>query len=260
VTITSTRLCALAARAVRVERSGREVLSGFELQAHEGEVIALAGPNGAGKSTALKVLAGLWPCAGAIEIYGQPLHALSLRERARRLAYVPQQSLLTRALRVHEVVRQGRYAHDPVWPSMRRSSEVAVDLALARTQLQDLTERRWDELSGGEQRRVLLARALATEARIVLLDEPTASLDLAHALRFLRLLRELAEHGHCIVVVLHDLEQVRRYAQQTILLHHGRIASAGPTSEVITAELVREVYDVELQEHAALGFRLLDSP
>jgi iron complex transport system ATP-binding protein len=260
VTTPETPACAIAARDVRVERSGRELLSGFELRAQQGEVIALAGPNGAGKSTALKVLAGLWSCEGTVEIQGQPLQTLGLRERARMLAYVPQQSLLSRALLVREVVRQGRYAHDPVWPSLRHASDTEIDRALELTDTLDLAARRWDELSGGEQRRVLLARALATEARIVLLDEPTASLDLAHALRFLHLLRGLAERGHCIVVVLHDLEQVRLCAQRTVLLNRGRSVAAGPTHAVITAEHVREIYGVELLERAALGYRLLDSP
>jgi iron complex transport system ATP-binding protein len=260
VTSPATPTCALAARDLRVARSGREVLSGFELRAQPGEVIALAGPNGAGKSTALKALAGLWSYTGVVEIQGQQLQSLGLRERARMLAYVPQQSLLARALLVREVVRQGRYAHDPVWPSRRHASHAEIDRALTLTDTLDLAERRWDELSGGEQRRVLLARALATEARIVLLDEPTASLDVAHALRFLQLLGELAERGHCIVVVLHDLEQVRRCAQRAVLLNRGRIVASGQTHEVITAQHVREIYGVELQERAALGYRLLDSP
>lgn len=253
-------MSALQASGLSVVRGAREVLSDFELRAPAGSVIALAGPNGAGKSSALKALAGLWPSRGTILLRGRALGELSLRERARTLAYVPQQSLLQRGLRVREIVRQGRYAHDPIWPGLRERAEPAVDQALERTDLIDFAERRWNELSGGEQRRVLLARALASEAPIVLLDEPTASLDLAHALSLLALLRELASAGRCILVVLHDLEQVRRCADQCVLLDRGRIAAAGPSSEVIRAEPIRRVYGVELVEQAALGFRLPERP
>jgi iron complex transport system ATP-binding protein len=251
---------ALQAHGLSVRRGGREVLCEFELSAHAGSVIALAGPNGAGKSSALKALAGLWPSRGTITVRGRALGELSLRERARTLAYVPQQSLLQRGLRVREVVRQGRYAHDPIWPSLRERTEPAVDQALERADLTGFAQRPWNELSGGEQRRVLLARALATEAPIILLDEPTASLDLAHALHFLALLRELAAAGRCMLVVLHDLEQVRRCADHCVLLDRGRIAVAGPTAEVIRPEPIRRVYGVELVEQAALGFRLPEVP
>jgi len=253
-------MTALEARGLSVRRGAREVLCDFELRAPAGSVIGLAGPNGAGKSSALKALAGLWPSRGTILVQGRALGELSLRERARTLAYVPQQSLLQRGLRVREIVRQGRYAHDPIWPSLRERAAPAVDQALERTDLASFAQRRWNELSGGEQRRVLLARALASEAPIVLLDEPTASLDLAHALHFLGLLRELAGAGRCILVVLHDLEQVRRCADHCVLLDQGRIAASGPTAEVIRAEPIRRVYGVELIERAALGFRLPEAP
>lgn len=250
----------LAADGVTVTRSGRELLCDFALQLDAGEVIALAGPNGAGKSTALKALAGLWPSRGAIVLRGRALTELSLRERARALAYVPQQSLLQRGLRVREVVRLGRYAHDPVWPSFRARAEPAVDSALERADLLALADRPWHELSGGEQRRVLLARALASEAPILLLDEPTASLDLGHALRLLELLRELARSGRAILLVLHDLEHARRVSDRCILLQRGRVAASGATSEVISAEPIRRVYGVELEPGAALGFRLPEAP
>jgi iron complex transport system ATP-binding protein len=275
-------MSALVADAIAVVRGARSVLSAFSLQAERGSVTALAGPNGAGKSSALKALAGLLPCSGGVSVLGRPLRELSLLERARAMAYVPQQSLLQRALPVRDVVAQGRYAHDPVWPLRKRAADdgvargrgaaaathggvtsgsraEAIDRAMQLTQVQELASRRWDELSGGEQRRVLLARALATEAPIVLLDEPTASLDAAHALRFLQLLRTLAASGQCVIVVLHDLEQVRRFADSVVLLDRGRTVASGAARDVITAGFIREVYGVELIENAALGFRLLGS-
>lgn len=246
---------ALCARELRVLRGERCVLEGFSLAAHSSSISALAGPNGAGKSTALKALAGLLPSVGALELLGRDLRTLTRRERAHQLAYVPQQSLLQTGIAVREVVRQGRYAHDPVWPG-RRPVHAVVDQAMQATDVHALRDRHWNELSGGEQRRVLLARALATEAPIILLDEPTSALDVGHALRFLELLRELADRGRCIVVVLHDLDQVSRYADQTILLDRGRTIAAGLTREVICDEHVRAVYGVELEPNGALGYRL----
>jgi iron complex transport system ATP-binding protein len=219
-------------------------------------VHALCGPNGAGKSTALKALAGLLPSEGSIEVLGRPLAQLTRRERAQRLAYVPQQSLLQSAIAVREVVAQGRYAHDPVWPG-RYQRQAAVEHALLATDVHELAERSWNELSGGEQRRALLARALATEAPIILLDEPTAALDIAHALQFLDLLHSLTRQGRCIVVVLHDLEQVRRYADHALVLLHGRTLASGLTSDVIAPHVVRAAYGVELVPGGGLGYRLV---
>jgi iron complex transport system ATP-binding protein len=249
----------LSAEDVSVERAGRRILDGFAICAAPGSVTALAGPNGAGKSTALKALAGLVSFSGSVRIGGRDLQTLALRERARLLAYVPQQSLLQRGIAARDVVSQGRYAHVSAWQAWRPGVSAAVERAMLATHVTELAARRWDELSGGEQRRVLLARALATEAPLVLLDEPTASLDVAHALRFLELLRELAAAGRTIVVVLHDLQQVRRYADRAVLLDRGRSVASGASAEVISSDTIRRVYGVELEENAALGFRLLAS-
>jgi iron complex transport system ATP-binding protein len=249
---------ALVARDLRVQRGSRTVLEGFELAAAVGGVYALTGPNGAGKSSALKALAGLLPCSGQLQVSGRDLKSLSPRERARELAYVPQQSLLTSGISVRDVVLQGRYAHDAVWPHKHKHTG-PVDHAMRQTDVLGLAERPWNQLSGGEQRRVLLARALATEAKVILLDEPTTSLDVAHALQLLLQLRELARQGRCIIAVLHDLDQVQRYAERSVLLQRGRTVAAGPTSDVITSENIRHVYGVELVPNAALGYRLADS-
>jgi iron complex transport system ATP-binding protein len=246
----------LTASSLSVRRGRRLVVEDFCLSAAQSGVHALTGPNGAGKSSALKALAGLLPSTGLLQISGRPLHALSPRERARVLAYVPQQSLLQTGLSVGDVVLQGRYAHDPVWPR-RAKHAAAVELAMRQTDVLSLATRPWNELSGGEQRRVLLARALASEAPVILLDEPTASLDVAHALHLLVRLRELADRGRCIVVALHDLDQVQRYADHVVLLDQGRTVAAGSPQEVITAAHIRAVYGVELVPHGALGYQLL---
>lgn len=247
----------LSARELRVQRGARTVLEGFQLSAAVGGVYALTGPNGAGKSTALKALGGLLPCSGQLQVSGRALRELSPRERARQIAYVPQQSLLQSGISVREVVLQGRYAHDPVWPQRHKHSE-PVERAMAQTDVLGLAARPWNQLSGGEQRRVLLARALATEAPVILLDEPTSSLDVAHALQLLTQLRELAAQGRCIVAVLHDLGQVEQYADTALLLDNGRTVAAGPTREVITSENIRRVYGVELVPNSALGYRLVE--
>jgi iron complex transport system ATP-binding protein len=249
---------ALSASGLGVERFGRTLLSDFELRAEAGEVVALVGPNGAGKSSALKALSGLWPYTGSVRLQGRELRGLELRERARSCAYVPQQSLLQQGISTREVIGQGRYAHDPRWPLRRGRMDVAVERAIDATQLRALAERPWDRLSGGEQRRVLLARALATEAPIVLLDEPTAALDVGHALRFLQLLRQLAAAGRCIVLALHDLEQVRRFSDRALLLDRGRLIASGPPGEILSTQHLRPIYGVEIDPGAATGYRLVD--
>lgn len=247
----------LSASELRVQRGARTVLDHFQLSAALGGVYALTGPNGAGKSSALKALAGLLPCSGQLRVSGRELRELSPRERARQIAYVPQQSLLQSGISVREVVLQGRYAHDPVWPRRHKHSE-QLERAMTQTDVLELADRPWNQLSGGEQRRVLLARALATEAPVILLDEPTSSLDVAHALQLLEQLRQLAAQGRCVIAVLHDLAQVAQYADFSLLLHHGSTIAAGPTSQVVTSENIRRVYGVELVPNSALGYRLVE--
>jgi iron complex transport system ATP-binding protein len=157
---------------------------------------------------------------------------------------------------VQAVVTQGRYAHQPGLTRVRPSDASAVAEALAVTRADTLAGRFFNELSYGEQRRVLLARALATGAHTLLLDEPTASLDINHTLSLFSLLRSLASAGHCIVAVLHNLDEARRFADRALLLHDGRTVAYGQVHEVISAPHVATVYGVRLIEHDALGFRL----
>jgi len=248
---------ALRARDVSVELGRARVLEGVSLDASFGEILAVLGPNGAGKTTLLRALAGLLPHHGTIEVAGSSLHALQRREAARRIAFVPQRTQLSVRMSVEAVVSQGRYAHRGGIARLTAADHAAIERAMARADVLPLRARELPDLSYGEQRRVLLARALATEARVLLLDEPTAALDVAHALQLYVALRELAASGHCIVLVVHQLDDALRHADSALLLDGGRPVVLGPSAEVIRSHYIERVYGVALVEAGALGFRLL---
>lgn len=246
---------ALEASALTVLRGERAILRDVSLAAEYGSLLAIVGPNGAGKSTLLKAMAGLIDHAGSVRIDGTERSALSFQMRARAVGYVPQRSLLAAGISVADVIAQARFAHRRGF-SLSRKRDGVVERVLARTDLCKLRDRTYDSLSGGEQRRVLVARALASEAKLLLLDEPTAGLDVAHVLHFFGLLSSLRAEGYALVCVLHDLTDVRRHADQTLLLESGRLVRAGATCEVLQTDQVRSVYGVHTHENAALGFSL----
>jgi iron complex transport system ATP-binding protein len=247
---------AIRARAVRVELSGRAVLHGVDASVQHGEVLAILGPNGAGKSTLLRAIAGLIPFSGSIELDGADVMALPPKERAQRLAFVPQVTALRAALPVHEVVLQGRFAHREPFARETRADREAVERALDLTDASRFSRRAFTTLSFGEQRRVLIARGLASGARIVCLDEPTAALDVGHALQLHALLERLAREGYAVVLVLHALGDARAHADRALLLAQGRTISSGRVAEVIAADHVRAVYGVEMREREGLAFAL----
>jgi len=244
----------LRTRGLSVKLGGRTVLQEIDLEAKPGEVLALLGPNGAGKSTLLKALAGLLPYEGQVEIAELDLASLSPSKRAKRISYVPQRSLLRSALSVEEVVALGRYVHGGNFGGMSKNDEEAIDHALATTHANGLRGRIFTQLSVGEQQRVLLARALASDAPIVLLDEPTAALDVGEAMAVLRLIRKLAARKHTLVVVLHDLADARSTTDRALLLKEGRVVEQGNACDVISPEPIRAVYGVRLIENARIGF------
>lgn len=237
-------------------RYGPDVVRGVSLGARRGRVTALLGPNGSGKSTLIQAILGLVPCSGSVTLDGAAVHDLTRAERARRLAYVPQRTQLLARLDVESVVTQGRFAHlrGPAGPGAADRDVVAA--AMADAGVTHLARRPFPELSGGEQARVVLARALATGATALLLDEPTASLDVRQVLGLHAVLRRLAERGCCVLIVLHDLGEVRRHADDAVLLTQGRVHAAGSVGEVVAAGPVRDVYGVDLVERASLGWRL----
>jgi iron complex transport system ATP-binding protein len=244
----------LKATSVSVSLGGRRVLHDVDLEAHPGEVLALLGPNGAGKSTLLKALVGLVPFEGQIVLGDADLTNLPPEERARRIAYVPQRSLLRSALSVTDVVALGRYAHVGGFGGLSKDDREAIDHALQTAHADVLRDRIFTQLSVGEQQRVLLARALASDAPILLLDEPTAALDVGEGMAVLALMRKLAERRHTIVVVLHDLADARTTTDRAVLLKEGRVVERGVTGTVVAPEPIRDVYGVRLIENARIGF------
>ena len=227
--------------AVRV--GGREVLQDVDLELVPGRFTAVLGPNGAGKSTLLDVLAGTRePQAGGATIDGEPVHGRSHAERSRLIGVLTQQNAVSFPFLVEEVVAMGRA------PWARRSTAAEDDAAIADairdSDVGHLVGRRLTELSGGERARVSLARVLAQATPIVLLDEPTAALDLKHQEAVMRIALGLARAGRAVAAVLHDLSLAAAYADEIVLLDHGRLAAAGAPREVLTAATVQSVYDL----------------
>lgn len=244
----------LRVRALEVRRGGRSVIYGLDFDAPRGQITALLGPNGAGKSTVLRGLLGLDGASGQVRLDGEDLLAMPARARARRLAWVPQKAGFSVDLRVDEVVLQGRFAwREPLWPVSRQDRQEVAG-ALGQVGAEHLAERTFRKLSGGEQQRVLLARALATGSRTLLLDEPTSALDIGTSLRFFALLRELVARGHCVLVVLHGLGEARALADGVVLLNQGRRVAAGPPRRVIHDEHLGPTFGVHVQEDRAPAF------
>ncbi|MEM6566836.1 MAG: ABC transporter ATP-binding protein [Planctomycetota bacterium] len=239
-------------------RHGGDVLHGVDLEGPHGAITALIGPNGSGKSTLLKAIVGIVRARGSVVIDGDDARAMTAAERARRVAYVPQRSLLSAPLPVHVVVAQGRFTHRHSFARMRDEDRAAVQSAMADADVEHLACRPFTELSGGEAQRVLIARALATGASVVLLDEPTSSQDVRHALELHAVLGRLRERETAIVACLHDLSEVRGLADRAVLLDAGRVHAAGPAAEIVSNEHVAQVYGVEIVDGAGLGYRMLD--
>ncbi len=249
----------LMIRGLTAALGGSAILNGVDVAASAGQVTALVGPNGAGKSTLLKAVLQLVPSQGDIAFAGQDVRALSPIERARCVAYVPQRSLLVAALPVRLAVAAGRFSHADWMGQLRDIDHHAVEQALQEVDAQHLGERTYNTLSAGEQQRILVARALASEAPCILMDEPTASLDVGHALDLLALARRLATAGRTIVVVLHQLDDAYRSADRIVMLHRGRVLASGDPAAVLAAAPLAEAFGIAPLPTGALGFRRLGS-
>jgi iron complex transport system ATP-binding protein len=239
---------AISLEEVTVRLGGREVVRGVTADVEEGEWVALIGPNGAGKTSLLRAVAGLIPCSGSVSLHGTRLEELGRRERAQRLALVPQEPRTPPWLTVAEYVLMGR---TPYLRPLAREGEPdreAAARSLARLDLDELAERTLGTLSGGERQRVVVARALAQEASIVLLDEPTASLDIGHQQQALDLLDVLRDtEGLTLVAAMHDLTLAAQYADRVLLLDAGRLVADGAPADVLTEEALARHYGARVR-------------
>jgi ABC-type cobalamin/Fe3+-siderophores transport system ATPase subunit len=246
VTAATTALC--EADGVGFAYGPRAIFAEVALTVRPGELVALCGPNGAGKSTLLRLLLGLHaPSAGQVRLGGDPVAALSRRQIARRAALLPQDAPVDLPLTVREAVALGRLPHLDRFQPEGAADAQAVEHALAATDTAALSDRPVAELSGGERQRVHLARALAQEAPLLLLDEPIAGLDLAHQLQALDLLRTIVDAGRGALVALHDLSLAARRCDRMILLADGRIRADDAPALVLTPETLAEVFGVRAE-------------
>ena len=238
----------LSGHDLTVERGGREILRQATVAFAPGAITAILGPNGSGKSTLLRALAGVWkPVSGSVTLDGRPLARMSRQEIATRVSFLPQDTRCDFAFTVEEIVAMGRYPHRGRFAAESSRDRAAIDAAIATCDLDELRIRTVDRLSGGERQRVAIARCVATEPAVLLLDEPTAHLDVEHALAILTLCRSLAARGTAIAVAMHDLGTVVRCATDAVLLHDGRIVASGPPGDVLTPSLCRQVFAVDAE-------------
>ena len=248
----------LTAQGVSVSLGGRVVLKDISLSLSSGHLVALVGPNGAGKTTLLRALAGLVPCSGAIQVGGDALSSLGLRERARRFAYLPQGHIVHWPLPARDIVALGRYPHGATDPARLtvRDAEAVLRATQATDALQ-FSDRRVTELSGGERSRVALARVFAVEAPVILADEPTSSLDPRHQIDVMKNLRNAADKGALVLVVTHDLGLAARFADTILVLSDGRLVSRGAPAQALSEQVMAEVfrisaYRAEFQHEAVI--------
>lgn len=238
----------IEAQGVSVRYGQREAVRDVDLSVRPGEILGIIGPNGSGKSTLVRVLGGLRaPDRGAVSLEGRSLHSMGRRARGRTIALVPQETHVSFPLTVRQLVSLGRSPHTGAfgWETPR-DLDVAAQ-AMARADVSELADRPIDQLSGGERQRAVLARALAQEPRVLLLDEPTTYLDLRHTVRLLDLVRELAkDQSLTVAVVLHDLNLAGMYCDRLALLSEGRLHAYGTPEDVLVYKDLCEVYGTDL--------------
>ncbi|MBC6446452.1 ABC transporter ATP-binding protein [Actinokineospora xionganensis] len=238
-------LVAMAGRSLVLAHHDRTVVEGVSLDLRAGTVTALVGPNGSGKSTVLRSLARLHrPTAGSVELSGRAVSALSAKDFAREVTLLTQHRPVPAGVSVRDVVAFGRYPYRSGWRGADLEGNAAIDRAMALTGVEPMANRGVDELSGGELQRVWLASCLAQQTSVLLLDEPTNHLDLRYQVEILDVVRDLADDGVAVGVVLHDLDHAAIIADHVVLLAEGRAVAGGDVAEVLTTEHLSQAYGV----------------
>ncbi|AKU15285.1 ABC transporter ATP-binding protein [Luteipulveratus mongoliensis] len=245
------RSARLSGRGLTLAYDNRVISEQLDVVIPDGSFTVIVGPNACGKSTLLRALGNLLrPVSGAVVLDGKDIHSYPAKEVARRLGLLPQTAIAPDGITVADLVGRGRFPHQSLLRQWTREDEVAVQEAMIRTTVQDLAHRHVDELSGGQRQRVWLAMVLAQQTPILMLDEPTTYLDIAHQLDVLELCRDLNEHsGHTVVAVLHDLNHAARYATHLIAMRDGAVLDYGAPAQVLTSDLVQEAFGVECLIH-----------
>ncbi len=237
---------ALAGHRLELSYDSRRISVNLDVAIPRGRITVIVGPNACGKSTLLRALSRLLaPRSGQIILEGKDIRRYGAKELARKLGLLPQSSVAPAGIRVADLVARGRYPHQTLVRQWSKADEAALWRAMADARVTALADRAVDELSGGQRQRVWLAMALAQETPVMLLDEPTTYLDIAHQLEVLELCRRLnREGGRTLVMVLHDLNQAARYADHLIAMRAGTIQAAGPPGEVLTPSLVEQLFGI----------------
>lgn len=235
----------LETRALSMAYGERSIIEGLNLRLPAGQITAIVGPNGCGKSTLLAGLARLQkPSGGAVLLDGKAIGSLPTREVARRLALLPQDASAPEGLTVAELIRFGRQPHQGLFQQWSENDQRIIESALRAADLVELAERPLESMSGGQRQRAWIAMAIAQDTPLLLLDEPTSALDLGHQIEVFELIRQLAEAGKTIVMVVHDLSSACRYADHLVAMKDGRLLAEGAPSQVVTAGLVEALYGV----------------
>lgn len=243
-----------------VTLAGKTIIRDIALTAAPGSITGLIGPNGAGKSTLMRAVLGLTASTGTVRFDGADLLAMPSRNRARIVAFVEQGSSTDARLSAHDVVSLGRIPFQTIWQSTPSPADLGmVEAALAAVDMAEFAPRLYHTLSGGEQQRIQIARTLAQEPRLLVLDEPTSHLDVHAQLSTLRLLRRRAQAGATVVLALHDLNLAAAFCDSLVVLHDGQTVASGPPKQVLTPALLRSVYNVQatLLTHPGTGRPLI---
>ncbi|MCK4983378.1 MAG: ABC transporter ATP-binding protein [Victivallaceae bacterium] len=235
-------------------RPDKPLLTDLTLNVRQGDFLGLIGPNGSGKTTILKLLSGfLRPSSGEVLLREQEILSLNSRARARILAVVPQLVITPMPYTVRQIVEMGRTTRLPLFAPMRHKDHELVERAVNDMDLQSLQNNHFNELSGGERQRTIVASALAQEPELLLLDEPTAALDLGHKIKLMRILKKLQARGIAIMVISHDIELMARYCDRLTLLCEGKVLASGTASEVIRPHLIKQAYDCDIEVNRSLN-------